>query len=77
MKALRTLTEHPSGSLLNPTKRYTPAAGTDLRARFARERRALGLPSPKRAPQPARRAIERARRDGGAWAALLSGGRAA
>ena len=73
MKAIRTLTAYPEGSLLNPVTRYTTAAGTDLRARFARERKALGLPTPKRAPQPARRAIERARRGGGAWP-LVTGG---
>lgn len=72
MKPIRTLTAHPPGSLQNPATRYTSAAATDLRARFARERRALGLPAPKRAPEPARRAIERARRGGGAWA-LMAG----
>ena len=72
MKPVRTLTAHPEGSLLNPATRYTSAAATDLRARFARERKALGLPAPKRAPQPARRAIERARR-GGTWP-LVAGG---
>ena len=73
MKAIRTLTAYPEGSLLNPGTRYTTAAGTDLRARFARARKALGLPTPKRAPQPARRAIERARRGGSAWP-LATGG---
>ena len=67
MKPIRTLMAHPEGSLMNPATRYTTAPGTDLRARFARERKALGLPTPKRAPQPARRAIERARRVGAAW----------
>lgn len=62
MKAIRTLTAYPEGSLLNPGTRYTTAAGTDLRARFARERKALGLPTPKRA-----------RRGGGAWP-LVTGG---
>ena len=51
MKPIRTLMAHPEGSLMNPATRYTTAAGTDLRARFARERKALGLPTPKRAPQ--------------------------
>ena len=73
MKAIRTLTAYPEGSLLNQATRYTSAAATDLRARFARERKALGLPTPKRAPQPARRAIERARRGGSAWP-LATGG---
>ena len=73
MKAIRTLTAHPEGSLMNPATRYTSAAATDLRARFARERKALGLPAPKRAPQPARRAIERARSGGSAWP-LATGG---
>ena len=73
MKHIRTLTAHPEGSLLNPATRYTSAAGTDLRSRFARERKALGLPTPKRAPQPARRAIERARRSGAAWPLALGG----
>lgn len=66
MKPIRTIAQHPAGSLLNPATRYTPAAATDLRARFARERKALGLPAPKRAPQPARQAIERAKRQGSA-----------
>ena len=73
MKPIRTLMAHPEGSLMNPATRYTTAAGTDLRARFARERKALGLPAPKRAPQPARRAIERARRGGAAWPLALGG----
>ena len=76
MKPIRTLMAHPEGSLMNPATRYTTAAGTDLRARFARERKALGLPTPKRAPQPARRAIERARRGGGAWPLVMNGGQA-
>lgn len=67
MKPIRTLAQHPAGSLQNPATRYAPAAATDLRARFAKERRALGLPTPKRAPQPARQAIERAKRQGLAW----------
>lgn len=74
MKPVRTLSRHPDGSLMNPATRYTPAVATDLRARFARERKALGLPAPKRAPQPARRAIERARRTGGAWFMLKGEG---
>ena len=73
MKPIRTLMAHPEGSLMNPATRYTTAAGTDLRARFARERKALGLSTPKRAPQPARRAIERARRSGAAWPLALGG----
>lgn len=67
MKTLRTLTAYPDGLLMNPATRYTSAANTDLRARFARERKTLGLAAPKRAPQPARRAIERARRNPPAW----------
>jgi len=63
MKPPRTLSDHPEGSLLNPDFRYVPAAATDLRARFARMRKELGQPAPKRAPQPARRSIERARRE--------------
>lgn len=57
MKPTRPSSRHPAGSLLNPATRYVPAAATDLRARFAQERRALGLPRPKPAPQPARLAI--------------------
>ena len=67
MKGIKPSATYPVGLLLNPATRYTPAVATDLRARFARERKALGLPAPKRAPQPARRAIERARRVGAAW----------
>lgn len=67
MKGIKPSAIYPPGLLLNPATRYTPAVATDLRARFARERKALGLPTPKRAPQPARRAIERARRTGTAW----------
>lgn len=54
MKALRTITDHPPASLLNPARPYISAAATDLRARFTRERKAMGLPKPKPAPQPAR-----------------------
>ena len=76
MKSIKPSATYPVGLLLNPATRYTPAVATDLRARFARERKALGLPAPKRAPQPARRAIERARRGGGAWPLVMNGGQA-
>lgn len=76
MKAKSVAAAHPRpvSSILNPAKRYTIAAATDVRALFARERKALGIAPPKRAPQPARTAIERARRQGHPF--LIAGGKA-
>lgn len=40
MKALRTLTNYPPGSLMNPAFRYRTADKTDVRVTWARYRRA-------------------------------------
>jgi len=52
MKPIRTLTEYPPGSLLNPAFRYRRAAETDVAATLERARRAQAAASRAGAAEP-------------------------
>ena len=45
MKALRTITNYPPGSLMNPAFRYRTSSETDVRKTWERHRRALAKAS--------------------------------